>query len=411
MAFGTLTVYHPNGHQEQVMLAKPTERIGRAADNDIVLEHETVSSYHAQLLCAADGCQLLDLDSANGTFVTGERLTPQTPHAIADGALIQIGAAALTYGAPPGTPARGPSASSSVTVQMPVGAVPPLPPGVPPQGNGLAPSAVAPTAPSSAPSETARMPAIMAPPAPATPVGQAPPPAAQGMDATMRMPVVQSAPTPANATPSGGVAPARAWTPPGGPPPSASNTVATPPVPRRGWSQPPLPSTVLPPARLARRTATWFVPVGIVVTLLTVLAGGLWGLLPSLRGGGTSPSVTPSASASVQASPDPGADGSAPAAVAESPEPSILSAPTPTPPKEPGELYVVAAVGYETLVVRDGPGTQGTSKVGSVRNGTEVRVVGEPKRVSGEQWVRIEGKDRNGNDISGWCLFGALRKR
>jgi len=57
-------------------------KIGKASDNDFVVNDTYVSRYHAQLSREADGCLLLeDLASTNGTFVNGsqilkKRITP-----------------------------------------------------------------------------------------------------------------------------------------------------------------------------------------------------------------------------------------------------------------------------------------------------------------------------------------------
>lgn len=48
--------------------------IGRAADNDIVLEHPTVSNHHARLSWKGNALLIEDLSSANGTFVDGQRI-------------------------------------------------------------------------------------------------------------------------------------------------------------------------------------------------------------------------------------------------------------------------------------------------------------------------------------------------
>ena len=51
-------------------------RIGRAADNDVVLTDLTVSRHHAELLGdATRGWEVIDLGSANGTFVAGQRVS------------------------------------------------------------------------------------------------------------------------------------------------------------------------------------------------------------------------------------------------------------------------------------------------------------------------------------------------
>jgi ribosomal protein S27AE len=49
--------------------------IGRAPDNDVVLDHATVSGHHARLSWKGASLVVEDLSSANGTFVDGERVT------------------------------------------------------------------------------------------------------------------------------------------------------------------------------------------------------------------------------------------------------------------------------------------------------------------------------------------------
>jgi DNA-binding CsgD family transcriptional regulator len=50
-------------------------RIGRAADNDVVVTGErTVSRYHAELFCDVEGWSVRDVGSHNGTHVNGVRL-------------------------------------------------------------------------------------------------------------------------------------------------------------------------------------------------------------------------------------------------------------------------------------------------------------------------------------------------
>ncbi len=57
-------------------LDRPLVHVGRAAENDLVLAHPTVSQRHARLQRNADGSLLVvDLGSTNGTFVDGERVS------------------------------------------------------------------------------------------------------------------------------------------------------------------------------------------------------------------------------------------------------------------------------------------------------------------------------------------------
>jgi ABC-type multidrug transport system ATPase subunit len=50
-------------------------RIGRAPDNDVVVDELDVSRYHAELRNTSDGYQITDLGSHNGTFVNGQQVT------------------------------------------------------------------------------------------------------------------------------------------------------------------------------------------------------------------------------------------------------------------------------------------------------------------------------------------------
>jgi len=62
--------------------------IGRRDDADVQIRDDGVSRRHATLLVEGKGATLVDLESANGTYVNGERV-PRTH--VEDGARIQIG--------------------------------------------------------------------------------------------------------------------------------------------------------------------------------------------------------------------------------------------------------------------------------------------------------------------------------
>jgi hypothetical protein len=53
--------------------------IGRLPDNDVVIEGPYVSRRHCAILVhAADGCELYDIASKNGTFINGAKLSGPT---------------------------------------------------------------------------------------------------------------------------------------------------------------------------------------------------------------------------------------------------------------------------------------------------------------------------------------------
>ncbi|MCV7198079.1 BTAD domain-containing putative transcriptional regulator [Mycobacterium angelicum] len=69
-------------------LSGPATRIGRLADNDIVLDDDTVSRYHAVIVDTGTSFVVTDLHSANGVDVAGQRIAPSAT--LADGDLIRI---------------------------------------------------------------------------------------------------------------------------------------------------------------------------------------------------------------------------------------------------------------------------------------------------------------------------------
>ena len=69
--------------------------IGRANDNDIVLEANGVSRYHAQIRSDDHSLQLNDLNSRNGTYVNSSRIFK--PHTLSLGDNVQLGEVALTF--------------------------------------------------------------------------------------------------------------------------------------------------------------------------------------------------------------------------------------------------------------------------------------------------------------------------
>jgi ABC-type multidrug transport system ATPase subunit/CRP-like cAMP-binding protein len=82
------TIFEVERRNVAVLTAnRPTIRIGRGEDNDLVFDSSHVSRYHAILERSGDGYQLRDLNSANGTSVNGVRVRVAT---LSDGDEIRV---------------------------------------------------------------------------------------------------------------------------------------------------------------------------------------------------------------------------------------------------------------------------------------------------------------------------------
>lgn len=81
-------------------------RLGRYPNNEVVLDHSTVSAYHAEIIQRPDGRhEIIDRESRNGTRVNGALIRNQV---LRDGDLITLGAASMHYlGESSGDPAAG----------------------------------------------------------------------------------------------------------------------------------------------------------------------------------------------------------------------------------------------------------------------------------------------------------------
>jgi pSer/pThr/pTyr-binding forkhead associated (FHA) protein len=82
-----------SGQRFALRAGAPT-RLGRALDNDIVVNHSSVSRHHASIEAVNGAFELRDLQSQNGTWVGEDRVTQK---AIADGDRIKLGQAPFTF--------------------------------------------------------------------------------------------------------------------------------------------------------------------------------------------------------------------------------------------------------------------------------------------------------------------------
>jgi len=81
------------GEEPQEVALKETITFGRAPDNDVVLSDGRVSRHHARLVYQAGRYVLSDLNSVNGTWVGGQRISEQE---ITPGTSFRIGPATIT---------------------------------------------------------------------------------------------------------------------------------------------------------------------------------------------------------------------------------------------------------------------------------------------------------------------------
>jgi len=77
-----------DGVRAELMLDQPVITIGRALDNDIRLESKLVSRYHSRLEERSGEAWVIDLGSANGTTVNGEKVSRRL---LAPGDRVEIG--------------------------------------------------------------------------------------------------------------------------------------------------------------------------------------------------------------------------------------------------------------------------------------------------------------------------------
>src|ERR1041384_448947 len=91
-----------SGKSFEFDLVRDETHLGRAADrNEIVLDEGQVSRQHALVRRVGPGFSLIDLNSANGTFINGERITE---HTLTPGDVFSISKFTLEFSDTPTTP-------------------------------------------------------------------------------------------------------------------------------------------------------------------------------------------------------------------------------------------------------------------------------------------------------------------
>ena len=89
-----LTLKYEASVIKEIPLRKPQLSVGRAPDNDVVIDNLAVSGHHAKLLVEEGRFLVEDLSSMNGTFLNNQRIR-RSP--LKDGDEILIGKHCLVF--------------------------------------------------------------------------------------------------------------------------------------------------------------------------------------------------------------------------------------------------------------------------------------------------------------------------
>lgn len=94
-----LVAHEGPDHGARFLLDEDVVRVGRHPEADIFLDDVTVSRRHAEFRRSAEGYELVDSNSLNGTFVNQDRVDQVR---LRNGMQVQIGKYRMTYYTAPG---------------------------------------------------------------------------------------------------------------------------------------------------------------------------------------------------------------------------------------------------------------------------------------------------------------------
>lgn len=98
------------GPSGRLALENPSLTIGRAPDNQLVLDDGKASAHHALLQLQGQSYSITDLGSSNGTYLNEVRLAPQAPAPLKNGDKVRFGDTIYTYEeSQPAAPAYAPT--------------------------------------------------------------------------------------------------------------------------------------------------------------------------------------------------------------------------------------------------------------------------------------------------------------
>lgn len=90
ICYGVLRARWLDGPGDEIQLTRSTLRVGRQPDNDLVVQHGSISGAHLEITFAHGGVSVRDLGSRNGTFLNGERLPANQRAPLPVGATLRL---------------------------------------------------------------------------------------------------------------------------------------------------------------------------------------------------------------------------------------------------------------------------------------------------------------------------------
>ena len=106
MPYGRLDVFWPDGKFQTFPLSDSTVSVGRSGGSGISLDTDSMSRYHFAITHADGQAYITDMESANGTFVDGQRLPDHQRQALYGGEEIQVGELRMIYNTFDDSPTR-----------------------------------------------------------------------------------------------------------------------------------------------------------------------------------------------------------------------------------------------------------------------------------------------------------------
>lgn len=82
---------------QEVEVRNPVATIGQGAENDIVIQDDSVSTRHARIEYQSGAWRITDLHSTNGTYAEGVKLAPEVPTPLLHDAKLRFGGTELDF--------------------------------------------------------------------------------------------------------------------------------------------------------------------------------------------------------------------------------------------------------------------------------------------------------------------------